>query len=102
MPWYTQVRKRHATRESSLVVGIMDISWMMPSMLALTPHRQHTKTQVHIARYVEMATYCMYSARTTVLSEPPQKVSQIYERRGRKKQISKIKYCCTDIYVHSR
>ena len=77
-----RVRERRNKKESSLVVGIANISQTVLSQLALKTQRQPTKNQVPDSTYVKMTMCCPLGAETEVLLEPSQKVSQIFKRNG--------------------
>ncbi len=79
-----RARERRAKRESSLVVGVADISWTAISYLVLTARRQLAKSQVPNST-CHWLTRVAQRARKHMFPEPSQKVSRFLRETGRER-----------------
>ncbi len=62
----------------------------------------HVRTLLRKILYSTIFLGCeIVSQVKNVLSEPYQKVSQIFERNGPQEITRENNFCCTDIYIHS-
>ncbi len=92
-------RKCQANSEPSLIAGEGHVSWLIVSLLALTRQKQLVKSRPQMQG--------LSLSRLPFLKEQPfrQDALRIFvtiEKWDRKAQLTKIKFCCTGIYVHRR
>jgi hypothetical protein len=103
-----RAHERQADREASLIFGRGHINWLMVGLLALTRQKQLAKTRQATSqpapasqRWVCLFQDCLFRRNSRSVKTFSEFIVTS-KKWDREKQLVKIKFCCTSVYVYRR